>query len=201
MAAGVASAQNLLSDGDFNAPIASAWTPWTFGGGYANQETLAPASSVAGIYDGTLQMSLGAASTSGGAGIFQVVSGTAGLTYNLAVAAGAQNWWLPTGQIRLFFLDANNNQLALTQINTTDGIHNPDQYDVGVAFRSWNVSATAPDGTTQVKVEFAGYGGGSTWFDNASLTTVTVPEPSTMAMLAVSGAILLGGWRKSFRRS
>jgi hypothetical protein len=42
-------------------------------------------------------------------------------------------------------------------------------YDVGVPYQEWTNSAVSPAGTTQVKVEFAGYGGGSCWFDNAVL--------------------------------
>jgi len=106
------------------------------------------------------------------------------------VDAGAQGWWLPTGQIRLFFLDGSNTQLAETQINTTDGIHSPDQYDIGVAYQNWSFSAIAPTGTTQAKVEFAGYGGGTTWFDNASLTVQAVPEPGSAAMIAIGFALL-----------
>jgi hypothetical protein len=121
-----------------------------------------------GIYDGSYQMTLGAANTTDGAGVYQIVPATAGLNYSVGVAAGAQGWWLPTGQIRLFFLDGTNNQLAETQINTTDGIH-PSQYDIGVPYQNWNLNAVAPTGATQAKVEFAGYGGGSCWFDNAVL--------------------------------
>ncbi len=194
LSAALASGQNLLLNGDFNSPNSTAapdyWTTWSFGGGYSNHELLSPASSVLGNYDGTYQMTAGAASTSGGGGVFQIVSATAGTSYLLTVDAGAQNWWLPTGEVRLFFLDAGDNQLALTQINTTDSIRNPDLYDVGVPYQTWNLSALAPLGTTQAKVEFAGFGGGSTWFDNASLTVV--PEPSSLALAGIAAALLAG---------
>lgn len=183
--------QNLLSNGDFNsAETMNTWSAWTFGGGWANREmntVITP--SLKGNYDGSYQMSLGG-NANAGAGVYQTVSATAGISYTLSVDGGAQNWWLPTGQIRLFFLDGSNNQLGLTQINTTDSIHNPDKYDVGVAFQTWSLSAVAPAGTTQAKVEFAGYGGGSSWFDNASLTTaVAVPEPSSAAMMVIGSII------------
>ena len=181
LATGVTSAQNLLLNGDFNSPSSVAapdnWSTWSYGGGYANHEMISPVASVMGNYDGSYQMTIGAANTSGGGGVFQTVLATAGMNYSLSVAAGAQNWWLPTGEIRLFFLDAANAQLGQTVLYTTDSIHNPDTYDVGVAYQLWSLSAVAPVGTTQAKVELAGFGGGSAWFDNAILT---VPEPGTV---------------------
>jgi len=188
-------AQNLLLNGDFNSPNSVAapdlWSLWSFGGGYSNHELITPAPSVLGNYDGTYQMTLGAANTSGGGGAYQTVSATAGMSYTLSVDAGAQDWWLPTGEIRLFFLDASDVQLSLTTINTTDGIHGPDQFDVGVAYQNWSFSAIAPAGTTQAKVELAGFGGGSVWFDNAVLTIEAVPEPSAFALGGVGLAILM----------
>lgn len=195
LTASVVQGQNLLLNGSFNSPNSSAvpdsWSLWSFGGGYSNHEIITPAPSVLGNYDGSLQMTLGAANTSGGAGVYQTIAVTEGLTYTLSVDAGAQNWWLPTGQIRLFFLDSGNNQLGLTQINTTDGIHSPDQYDTGVAYQTWSLNAVAPAGTTQAKVELAGFGGGSTWFDNALLTVQAVPEPSSMAIVGAGFGLIL----------
>jgi hypothetical protein len=189
LSASAVQGQNLLLNGDFNSPATTAapdsWSTWSFGGGYANHEIISPSPGVSGNYDGSFQMTIGAGNTSGGGGVYQVVAASEGLDYTLSVDAGAQNWWLPTGQIRLFFLDAGDNQLGLTQINTTDGIHSPDQYDTGVAYQNWSFSAIAPAGTTQAKVEFAGYGGGSVWFDNAVLTAQAVPEPGALAIMAV----------------
>src|SRR6266568_6411256 len=103
LATSITQGQNLLLNGDFNSPNSSAvpdnWSLWSFGGGYSNHEIIAPAPSVLGNYDGSYQMTLGAANTSGGAGVYQTIAATEGLTYSLNVTAGAQNWWLPTGQI------------------------------------------------------------------------------------------------------
>lgn len=195
LSAGLTHGQNLLLNGDFNSPNSTEapehWNTWTYGdGSYANHELINPAASVRGNYDGSYQMTVGATSTSGGGGVYQTVGATAGVSYLLTVDAGVQNWWLPTGEIRLFFLDAADNQLSLSMIRTTDSIHSPDQYDVGVAYQSWVISALAPLGTTQAKVEFAGAGGGSLWFDNASLTVV--PEPSSLALAGLGAALLAG---------
>ena len=85
-----------------------------------------------------------------GEGVYQIVAGTAGLTYKLTVDAGAQGWWWPNGYINLYFLDAGNNILAgSVVINTTAGIS---AYDIGVPWQNFDVSAVAPVGTTQVKV-------------------------------------------------
>ena len=91
----------------------------------------------------------------------------AGLTYNLVVASGVQNWWWPSGEVRLFFFDADSNGLATNVLSVTTGISG---YDVGKPYQQYQLNVTAPAGTAQAKVEFAGYGGGSVWFDNAVLT-------------------------------
>jgi hypothetical protein len=163
-------AVSWLTNGNFNSPASiatpTAWTTWTFGGGYANHEVITPAASVLGDYDGTYQMTCGAGNTSGGGGIYQIVPAGAGLVYSLSVESGAQNWWWPYGEARLFFLDANSNPLATNVIIVTTGINND---DVGKPYQPYQLSAVAPAGAGLAKVEFAGYGGGSVWFDNAVL--------------------------------
>lgn len=208
VATGIASAQNLLVNGDFNDPASSAtptgWSTWntdTGGeGAYENHEVLTTslingAINNTGVYDGTYQMTLGNYITgTTWEGVYQVVPGTAGLTYNLSFQAGAQAWWWPNGYANLDFLDANGTQLGQEQVITTASITG---YDIGVVYQNFSESAVAPVGTTQVKVELEEYGGGSAWFDNAVLTVV--PEPSTLAMLAV-GSMGMLGWRRIFRR-
>ena len=101
---------------------------------------------------------------------------------------------LPTAEIRLFFLDPSDTILDRNVVRTTDSIHVPDRYDVGVPYQRWQLDATAPVGSTQAMVEFAGYRGGSSWFDNASLTVV--PEPSIAGLLALATVFVIGrGWR------
>jgi|ERR1035438_1769374 hypothetical protein len=205
LATGIASAQNLLLNGNFNDPASTAaptgWTTWntdTGGqGAYENHEVLTSSlGGNAGIYDGTYQMTLGNYITgSTWEGVYQVVPGTAGLTYNLSFQAGAQAWWWPNGYANLDFLDASGTQLGQEQVITTASITG---YDIGVVYQNFSESAVAPVGTTQVKVELEEYGGGSAWFDNAVLTVV--PEPSTLAMLAV-GSMGILGWRRISRRA
>ncbi len=211
VATGVANAQNLLLNGNFNDPASVAsptsWSTWDTGSGsWENHEILSPsvltdtadggsgAPNNTGIYDFTYQMTLGNNTGSNWEGVYQVVAGTAGLTYNLSVNAGAQGWWWPNGYINLDFLDGSGNQLGQAQVVTTTGISG---YNVGVPYQSFSESAVAPNGTAQVKVELEEYGGGSAWFDNAVLTVV--PEPSTLAMLALGSVGIFGG-RRLLRR-
>jgi hypothetical protein len=164
---------SLLTNGNFNAPNSTAaptgWSTWTVGAaGYANHEMVTPAASVLGNYDGSYQMTLGATAADGsGGGVYQLVPATAGYNYSLTVSSGVQNWWWPSGEMRLFFLDAGANGLVTNVLSVTTGISGN---DIGKPYQQYQLSTTAPAGTTQVKVEFAGFGGGSVWFDNAVLT-------------------------------
>lgn len=207
LAAGVATAQNLLLNGDFNDPASTAaptgWSTWNDGSGWENHEILTTTLiggaggnlyTNTGNYDGTYQMTLGNSSGSNWEGVYQVVAGTAGLTYTLSVDAGAQAWWWPNGYANIDFLDSTNGLLEQAQIVTTTSISG---YDVGVPYQNFTKSAIAPAGTTQVKVELEEHGGGSAWFDNAMLTA-SVPEPTTLALL-VFGGMGLFGFRRSLR--
>ena len=177
--ANLANAQNLLLNGDFNNPnsvaAAANWSTWSYGGGY---------------------MADGGGSSAGG-GEFQTVSGTAGTTYTLAVDSGAQAWWLPYGEMRMFFLDAGNNQLSGSFKPTVDPVVYGQNFDIAHPWSHYTLTATAPANTTQIKVEFAEPNGtGSVWFDNAVLTAV--PEPSTLALVGFS--LLAGHVYQAHRR-
>lgn len=184
MVAGMASA-NLLTNGNFNTALGAEWSSWG-GTGWVNHEIITPAASLVGVYDGTLQMSLGG-DGGGSRGMYQTVAGIAGVEYTLDIEAGAQDWWLPNGSAYLKFLDSGGGELASYEIDTTASIHSPDLYDTGVPYQDFSVTATAPVGTTAVKVEIAEWAGsGTVWFDNA----VLVPEPATIAILSL-GALLI----------
>ena len=165
---GIANSQNLLVNGDFNAPLGTNnWIVWgTETAGWINQEVITPNPSVAGIYDGTLQMSLGSAGN-GPRGMYQIVAGIAGDDYTLSLDAGAQDWWWPNGSAYLTFLDVLTNELASYEIDTTASISG---FDVGVPYQNFSITETAPAGTTHVKVELAEWAGtGTVWFDNVLL--------------------------------
>lgn len=190
LVATLAHAQNLLSNGDFNLPNSTAapdgWSTWSYNGGWANHQIDGSSD------DGSLYMACGGAGSAGG-GVYQIVPGTAGFTYTLAVDGGAQAWWRPQGEMRLFFLDAS----SATLDSASPIIVWPGSNDTGLPWAHYTLSLTAPAGTTQVKVEFAmnGNDGGTVWFDNALLTAV--PEPGTFALVWIGLAGLLGS---QFRR-
>lgn len=165
---------NLLSHGDFNTwgVWTNSWTTWyTNSFGWITQETITPASGLEGVYDGTLQISMGNHDDNSSRGIFQTVAGSAGEEYTLSLQAGAQNWWRPNGSAYLVFLDATDSELASHEIDTTADFNN---WDVGVAYQDFSIAAVAPAGATQVRVELAELNGsGTVWFDNVALENTT----------------------------
>ena len=178
-----------LLNGDFNETNETGgalhWTTWTVGSAWANHEIpnkLNPErpeynADLVGVYDGTLQMTVGGF-FGDAAGAYQLVPGVAGHTYTLDVDAGVEDWWLPIGEIRMIFLDADETELLWATTNTTDSLYDPDLYDVGVPYQSWSLTATAPALTQWVKVEFADpVGTGSCFFDNAVLTDADAVGP------------------------
>jgi hypothetical protein len=197
LAAGIASAQNLLSNGNFNSPGSSAWPDswqgWSWGSGWANHENKTNVT-----YDSSYYVVTGGSSSdTGGGGFFQTVPGTAGTTYRLSVLSGADAWWLPYGEMRLFFLDSATNQLGATVIQpTVDPAVYGQNFDIAHPWASYSVMATAPAGTTQVKVELAEpHGTGSVWFENAVLSVI--PEPGTVSLAAGGLALLFALSRRT----
>lgn len=165
--------ENLLLNGDFNSPASTAapdhWTPWSFGNGWANHENKPEVT-----LDGSYYLVAGGFENAGG-GFFQMVAATAGRTYTLSVQSGADTWWLPYGEMRLIFLDAATNQLAVFARGTVDPAGYGQNYDIPHPWASYTLSALAPAGTAFVKVEFAApTGTGSVWFEQAVLREQTV---------------------------
>jgi hypothetical protein len=191
LTAGVANAQNLLLNGDFNSPNTGAWpdnwSGWSWGSGWANHENNAGVT-----YDGSYYIVAGGGNSgSGGGGFYQTVSAAGGVTYSLSALSGADAWWLPYGEMRLFFLDASSTELGSVVQPTVDPAVYGQNYDMAHPWAPYSVTATAPAGTTQIKVEFAAPNGtGSVWFENAVLEAV--PEPGTAGLLVLGSALLLG---------
>ena len=194
LATGAANAQNLLLNGDFNTPASGAWpdnwTGWSWNAGFANHENLP-----AVTYDGSYYLNTGNGWYDGGGGFFQTgIAATPGLQYQLDVLSGADAWWLPTGRMTMFFQDSSGAELLRAERNTVDPAVYGNNYDIAHPWASYSLTATAPDNTTQIKVEFAsnnpGGVGGAIWFENAVLTQV--PEPGAAALLALGSALLLG---------
>lgn len=194
---GVASAQNLLLNGDFNTadllvPTAPAnWTPFTApGNSWASHETK-PGS------DG-LCLVVGNGWYEGKGSFSQTVAATEGLNYQLDVLSGADTWWQPTGTMTMFFLDSSALTLGIATRNTVDPAEYGAQNDIPHPWASYTLTGEAPAGTTSITVEFASAmppgTGGSIWFENASLTVVAVPEPGSAALIAL-GAVALIGYR------
>lgn len=183
---------NLLVNGDFNDPNSvaapTAWSTWSYGGGWANHQnnTSGPLDGV----DGSYYMAVGGGSGAGG-GVYQIVPGLAGATYTLTVDSGAQAWWLPYGEMRMFFLDASSNQLSESFQPTVDPAVYGQNYDIPHPWSNFTLTAVAPADTAEVKVELAEPNGtGTVWFDNAVLTVV--PEPNSLALVIGSLLSLLG---------
>jgi hypothetical protein len=159
---------NLLLNGDFNSPNSGAspdnWTTWVApGGGWANHEN-----KVGITYDGSYYMVVGGFEDEGG-GCFQTVPATAGAVYELSVLSGADPWWLPYGEMRLFFLNAADNTVGSTARPTLNPPDYGEDLDIPHPWERYSLTATAPAGTTRVKVEFMSTGTGSIWYENARL--------------------------------
>lgn len=185
---GMSSAQNLLSNGDFELddgvdPLAAQdWTE-THSGGWDNRE-------VSGSWPGSVEttnhhFALGNAGGFG-ATIHQDVAGTPGLIYQLRAQSMIDAWWWANGYLNLEFLDAGG--VALPGSNES-GHWNPGGYDVGIPVTGYSVTLLAPAGTVTVRSSLGSYGeGGTVRFDNAVLEVV--PEPATLGLLGLSGLAL-----------
>ena len=186
---GMVSAQNLLSNGDFelgeNDPL-DATQPntlnpvdWTedHSGGWSNREI-------------NPQMPDGNSYAMGNAGgwgatVYQIVPATAGTEYQLSADTLIDAWWYSYSYLALDFLDAGGISLGVFESAHID----PGGYDVGTALTTDSVAAIAPAGTVEVKAALGGYGeGGTVRYDNASLEVI--PEPATLGLLGLSGLAL-----------
>ncbi len=166
---------NLLTNGDFNLPASGAapvgWTMWAWGNGWANHEN-----NTGVTYNGSYYLVVGA-NGNGGGGFHQTVSAAAGTQYILSVLSGADAWWLPTGTMSMAFLNHLDVEIGKSTASTVDPVVYGQNYDIPHPWASYLLAATAPVGTTQVKVEFScNPGTGSVWFENAVLLVDQEPD-------------------------
>jgi hypothetical protein len=202
--AGTASAQNLLSNGDFelSSPILDTngvatgfyesefWDTATTGTAWAE---IANKTELQGNTYGTLHANIGSGWYEGTSEMWQTVSGvSAGDWYKLSVDSGADAWWLPTGQMSLIWLDGSDVVIGSASMNTVDPAVYGENYDIPHPMQKYSLYSQAPVGAVSVQVEFASAMdpgvGGSITFDNAYLEIV--PEPATLGLLGLSGLAL-----------
>ena len=100
----------------------------------------------------------------------------------------------------MFFLDETEAELDQATRLTIDPAVYGGGYDIPHPWETYSLIATAPVGTTQIKVEFTSqesshpgsevYATGSVGFDDASL--IVVPEPGVVGLLCLGSLVLLG---------
>jgi hypothetical protein len=152
------------------------------------------------LYDGSVQLSVGCGI--GGSGFaWKTIAAAPNVQYTLTVEGGAQNWWLPTGEIRLVFLDANSAIISSNIVETCLSINNPNAsppvalYDTGVPYQNWTNVATSPVGTAFLTVMLCNPNGlGTAWFDYPYLTAPINPLVPTPLQWGYSAGVLTLSW-------
>jgi hypothetical protein len=189
---------NLLVNGGFEAPITSdgppfvgSWEGFNAAGASAANSSLQPRT-------GAQSLGLSISNTPNSfAGAFQDVPGlTPGLDYIFNGFHATSSNPLSVGvEVRIEW----RNSVSNTEVSRT-----PNSTPVpGLAYSPWNLQATVPAGADTARVVYAiqsfstsPLGNGNVFVDDVSFTAV--PEPSTMALLALGGLGMLV-WRQRER--
>jgi len=179
---------NLLRNGNFNSSLTGNWIALTSG----------PATGLARIFAGTnsddktpcLEVGETKGTSSGYGEVYQVVPAIPNAAYTLSCASSVPAWWWPQGLMSLEFMDASHHDLQFNSIDCAAAITN---YDTGLPWRNFTITAVSPPGTAMVRVQFYCPGHGEVFFDNAVLTAFT---PTILATVQGSNAIALA-WSPS----
>jgi hypothetical protein len=176
-----AKAQNLLTNGNFNTGDFTGWWTWTDTSSGATNAVL---DNIAFSYDGTpyaYEMSRNGSSDSL---IGQDVSGVpVGSLYQVSLEYRANNWG--GAGVGIHYLDSSWNQLGYEWVGLYTG-NGTDTDWMSFTSPEW----TVPANTAYVEVRLDAWGWSDTYYDNVSLTEISVPEPATLALLS-AGVILL----------
>ena len=174
---------NLLENGDFNSSAPGSWMALTSGA------TTGLAHIITGTNgeDGTPYLEVGeVGGTSSGYGeMYQVVPAIPNATYTLSCDASVAAWWWPQGLLSLEYMDTYHHELQFNRIDCAAAITN---YDTGLPWKHFTLTAVSPPGTAMVRVQFYCPGHGKMFFDNARLTAFT---PTILAAVQGSHAISL----------
>ena len=128
--------------------------------------------------------------------LFQDVAGTAGLSYTLTGWAGAEpNALMQGAELALEFRDASGAVLSTAVLNLmpTLFVDNGENFD----YKQYSVTGVAPGGTATVRSRISMIGatsnpaGGGQAFVADDFNLEAVPEPGTMAALALGAAAIL----------
>jgi hypothetical protein len=174
---------NLLENGDFNNSAPGSWMTLTSG----TATGLAHIITGTNGEDGTPYLEVGeVGGTSSGYGeMYQVVSAIPNATYTLSCDASVAAWWWPQGLLSLEYMDADHHELQFNRIDCAAAITN---YDIGLPWKHFMLTALSPPGTAMVRIQFYCPGHGKMFFDNVRLTAFT---PTILAVVQGSNAISL----------
>lgn len=182
-----ASAQNLVSNGTFDALNYNGWEElWNFGAGGSLGDMDGTGLNNWGFETATPFAGNGSAKDFFDGGIYQQVGVSGGQQYTFDIAmfvptgGGPTTQWGTFAQVR--WLASDGTELGLFSFDGDGATRNQ--------WNTFHQVLAAPAAATQAKIEIGTFASGvtpanPTRFDNVSFQLGAIPEPSTYAMLAV----------------